>query len=271
MPHLEVPTVEPVTSVPTANVGGPGDDEAVASVENSEVQRGYVWTTQIPGADRMRFQWGPAIAQSAALLGLFHAFRLASQEDTRAELSGPYFQDWVDSVKGLKGWDDGDIFWANYVGHPLEGAVTAYFQIQNDPRGRMQEFGGSRGYWISRLKAFGWAAAYSTIYELSPVGDAAIGNVGHPEKSPGTKGWVDLIITPTVGIGLVLFEDFIDMKVVWPIERRTHSKMTVRLLRTFAGLTRSFANLFRFKKPWHIDSRGPVGTRVRYSQFPPPY
>ena len=135
----------------------------------------------------------------------------------------------------------------------------------------MQEFGKSKAYWTSRLKAFGWAAAYSTIYELSPAGDAAIGNVGHKYDNPGTKGWVDLVITPTVGIGLVILEDFIDMKVVWPLEQRTNSKMAVRLLRTFLAMPRSFSNLFRFKKPWHIDSRGPVGVPVRYSQMPPPY
>jgi len=200
------------------------------------------------------------------------AYRLGDQPETRAQLKGPYLKDWWESVKGLQQWDDTDSWLANYVGHPMQGAVTGYIQIQNDPRGRLQEFGKNKGYWKSRTKAFLWAAAYSTFYELSPIGDAGIGNVGHPVKDPGKKGYVDLVITPTLGLALIVIEDMLDMKVVWPIEKRTNNKMVKRLLRSFLGMHRSFTNLLRFKTPWYIDSRGPMNQpAIRYSQLPAAY
>ncbi len=230
-----------------------------------------IWEQKIRDAEEGRFQWGSAIAQSAVLLAIEHSYRVADQPDTRANLKGPFFKDWVQSVQGLSGWDDGDSKLANYVAHPFQGAITGYFQIQNDPRGRIQEFGKSRSYWMSRMKAFAWSAGFSTIYELSPVGDAGIGNVGHKYRNPGAKGAVDLVITPTLGLGLILLQDFIDLKVVAPIERRTDNAWIVRLTRSFLVMHRSFANLFRFKRPWYVDSRGPAIAPVHYSRLPVAY
>jgi hypothetical protein len=39
------------------------------------------------------------------------------------EFRGPFFRDYIDSLKGFSGWDDGDEWVANYLGHPLQGAV----------------------------------------------------------------------------------------------------------------------------------------------------
>ncbi len=249
----------------------PAGGTSIAPARGPDFEARLIWEEKQREADEKGFQWGSAIAQSGVLFGISHAYRLGDQPDTRAELRGPYIKDWVNSVKGLSGWDDTDSNLANYVAHPLSGAITSYFQSQNDPRGRLQEFGTSQVYWKSRFNAFLWATAYSTFYELSPVGDAAIGNVGHPRIDPGTKGAVDLVITPTLGIGLVLLQDLIDIKVVWPLEKRTNSANAIRLLRSLAVPHRSFANLFRFKRPWHVDSRGPAIAPVRYSQLPPRY
>ncbi len=228
-----------------------------------------IWKNKLREADEKGFAWGHAIAQSGMLLAMSEAYRLGDQPETRAQLRGPFFHDWLESVRGLHGWGDTDSWLANYVGHPFEGCIAGYIQIQNDPRGRLQEFGKSRAYWKSRLKAVGWAFAYSTMYELSPIGDAGIGNVGHRTYNPGTKGYVDLVITPTLGLSLLVLEDMIDQKIVWPIEKRTNNKMVKRLLRSFLGMHRSFTNLFRFKLPWYIDSRGPVNQpAIRYSQLP---
>jgi hypothetical protein len=262
------PTGEPA---PVLIAPNPAGGTSIAPARGPEFEAQLIWEEKQREADEKRFQWGSAIAQSAVLFGISHAYRLGDQPYTRAELRGPYIKDWIDSVKGLSGWDDTDSTLANYVAHPFSGAITSYYQIQNDPRGRLQEFGKSKYYWKSRFKAFGWATAYSTIYELSPVGDAAIGNVGHPLKNPGTKGAVDLVITPALGIGLVLLQDMIDMKVIWPIEKRTNNAMAVRLLRSLAVPHRSFANLFRFKRPWYVDSRGPAIAPIRYSQLPAHY
>jgi len=228
-----------------------------------------IWAQKQQEARQEGFDWRRAIEQSGMLLAMSQAYRIADQPETRAELKGPFFKDWLNSVRGLHGWGDTDGWLANYVAHPMEGAVAGYIQIQNDPKGRLQEFGKSKEYWKSRMKAAGWATLYSTFYELSPVGDAGIGNVGHIERNPGTKGAVDLVITPTLGLSLLVLEDVLDRYVVWPIERRTNNTMAKRLLRSFIYMHHSFTNLFRFKLPWYIDSRGPVNQpAIRYSQLP---
>ena len=105
------------------------------------------------------------------------------------------------------------------------------------------------------MKALAWSAAYSTQYELGPLGEAAWGNVG---KTRGTKGTVDLVITPTLGFSLLLVEDIIDRHIIWPIEKRTNNRWAKRLLRSGLNVDRAFANLLRFKLPWYRDSRPPV-------------
>jgi hypothetical protein len=76
-------------------------------------------------------------------------------------------------------WGDGDDFLVNYIGHPLEGAVTGDIFIQNDPHGRSESFGKSGAYWKSRFRAMLYAAAYSAYFEVGPVlSEAALGNEG---------------------------------------------------------------------------------------------
>lgn len=211
-----------------------------------------------PHPEPEKFNWRGALIQSGLFLLIEHSYRFADQPYTRAALRGPFLKDYWLSIKGLHGWGDTDDWLANYVGHPMQGAVSGFIQIQNDPKGRRQRFGKSRDYWISRLKAMGWAAAYSTQYELGPLGEAAWGNVGHIYERPGTKGYVDLVITPTLGFSLLLIEDLIDRYVIWPGEQRIDNVMAKRMLRAWLNLHRSFANLLRFKVPWRRDDRPPV-------------
>jgi len=219
-----------------------------------------------------KFNWRGALLQSGLFLLIEHSYRFADQPYTREALKGPWLKDYWLSIKGLHGWGDTDDWLANYVGHPMQGAVSGFIQIQNDPEGRRQRFGKSHEYWKSRLKALGWAAAYSTQYELGPLGEAAWGNVGHIYERPGTKGYVDLVITPTLGFSLLLIEDLIDRYIIWPGEQRIHNVMAKRLLRAGLNLHRAFANLLRFQVPWRRDDRPPVtypAARFRQAQAPP--
>ena len=75
------------------------------------------------------FNWGGALTQSLFFLGAQHGFRL-TQERTRADLKGPFFSDYFKSVRNLRGWDDGDPFMVNYIGHPIMGSVTGFIQVQ---------------------------------------------------------------------------------------------------------------------------------------------
>src|SRR4051794_24426667 len=107
--------------------------------------------------------------QSGLMLASQHALRMV-QPKTRRELGGPFFSDYFESVSTIHTWNDSDSILTNYVGHPVMGAVAAYIQIFNDPRGRCLQFErSSGGYWRSRLKAMAWAAVYSAQYEIGPV------------------------------------------------------------------------------------------------------
>src|SRR5262249_36407961 len=76
--------------------------------------------------------WHALFVQSFAFLSFEHAFRYATEEQTRQNLSGPFFQGYVNSVGSLHGWSDGDPFIVNYVGHPMQGAVSGYIWTHND-------------------------------------------------------------------------------------------------------------------------------------------
>lgn len=204
------------------------------------------------------FQWGSALAQSALFLGIQHSFRFATEPGTRSEMRGPFLRDYFRSVKGLKGWDDYDPFLVNYVGHPFEGAVAGYIQVQNDPRFRRVEFGTSRAYWTSRLRAAGFAAVYSANFEFGPASEASLGNVG---STGGKSGAVDLVITPLGGLGVMVAEDAMDRFVIRRVERATTNPVYRSLARSFLNPNRSFANALRFRPPWYRDSRGGVLTR----------
>lgn len=73
----------------------------------------------------------------------------------------------------------------NYEGHPGHGAAAGFIWAQNDPGSPPHEAGFNGSYWSSRLRASAWIVAYSLQFELEPVSEASIGNVG---KNPRTTG-----------------------------------------------------------------------------------
>lgn len=197
--------------------------------------------------------WGGVLSQSATFLGVEQGFRLGTQPNTRAALKGKFFDDWVKSVTSTEGWGDGDDFLTNYIGHPMEGSVAANIFVQNDSRGRNQVFGWNSAYWNSRLKATAWSAFYSTQFELGPISEASLGNVGYQGKSQ--SGAVDLVITPLAGLGWQVGEDVLDKYLIVKIETWTSNPMILMLARSVLNPTRSFANTMRIRVPWARDTR----------------
>ena len=64
------------------------------------------------------------------------------------------------------------------------GAISGYIQIQNDPAGARVEVRQERGILAQPGRGrFAAAAIYSTQFELGPMSEASIGNVG---LKPGT-------------------------------------------------------------------------------------
>lgn len=184
------------------------------------------------------------------LLMLQHGARMA-QHKTRGQIGGPFFRDYAKSVANISGWRDGDSMLTNYVAHPMMGAITGYVQVQNDRAGILQEFGGSRHYWNSRLRAMAFSAAYSAQFEIGPLSEAAFGNVG---MQRGTAGWVDFVMTPTGGFGLTVLEDALDRYLISKWEPGS-SPPHRRVYRMLLNPSRSIANLLRRKVPWHRDTR----------------
>ena len=218
--------------------------------------------TEPPGATtpdngtKEKFHWKPALIQSGIFLGLQHGLRFAQKKTTR-QFGGPFFKDWGKSVRNLRGWRDGDKFYINYFAHPLQGGLTGRIFVNNSDRAKKQEFGKSKIYWESRLKAMAWSAVWSTQFELGPISEANLGNVGLASgKKYSTMSYVDLVITPIIGTGVLIGEDAIDKYILknW-LEKKDSSRTKIKILRTFLTPTTSFANLLRGKAPWKRDDR----------------
>jgi hypothetical protein len=206
---------------------------------------------------RTTFDWNAAFRQSMFFLAIEHAFRLATEDGTRADLRGPFFKDYFKSLKSLRGWNDGDPFLVNYIGHPMGGSVAGFIQIHNDPKGVKEKVSLNKSYWRSRLKAFGWSFAYSTQFELGLFSEASLGNIGiRPYgKSKHPMAYVDLVVTPVVGTGWLVGEDMLDRYLVRPLEDKVGNRAIRLLIRTFLNPTRSFANFLRGQRPWYRDNR----------------
>ena len=112
-------------------------------------------------------------------------------------------------------------------------------------------------YWSSRLKAMGWAALFSTQFELGPISEASVGNVGltprRQAKNP--MAWVDLVVTPTVGTAWLVGEDILDRYLVRRVENNSSSRVVRAFARSFLNPSRSMSNMLRLKVPWYRDDR----------------
>ena len=228
-----------------------------------------------PASDQSEhYNWHGLLAQSLFFNAIESSFRIASDDQIRYLLATkPFWHDYFASMKqfNMRRWNDGDPFLVNYVGHSMQGSVSSYIEIQNDPVARQLEISATSAYWMSRFKGFLWATVYSTHSEISPLGEAGIGNEGGwtypladchrpcPTFKPGvTKytnntGWVDFIITPTVGTLWVLAEDTIDRYISDRIQGDDRSHIFPKIIRGSLNPSRTMANFIRLKKPWYRD------------------
>jgi len=197
---------------------------------------------------RRGFQWRPATEQALLFLAVQHGYAF-TQPKTRRDLRGPFFRDYFRSVGSLSKWSDGGRFFTNYVAHPMQGSLLGFVYVQNDRRAARARFGRDAAYWRGRLKAVAWSAAWSTQFEIGPVSQASIGNVG----LHGKQTWIDLVVTPAGGAVWLVAEDALDRFVVRRIESRTDNLFIKIAARMLLNPTRSSANLLRFRKPWYRE------------------
>jgi hydroxymethylpyrimidine/phosphomethylpyrimidine kinase len=192
-----------------------------------------------------------AFVDSLKLLMLEHAVRISFQEKTRRELVGPFLSDYRRSVRVPSHWEDSDAWWVNYIGHPIHGAAAGYLWLDHD-RGAPPEIGLSRRYWSSRAIAGAWISTYSLQFEFGPLSEASIGNVG---LRPETTGWVDHVVTPVGGFGLMVAEDALDRFFVKWVEQHTRNRFFRASLRLLFNPSRTLSNSASGKLPWHREGR----------------
>lgn len=235
-----------------SSTAGEADEFSIApTIDKSPVERKTARRTDADdtaNAPDKGFQWRAAVGQSLMFLAVQHGYAM-TQLKTREALKGKFWKDYTRSVKNLRGWDDGGRFFTNYIAHPMQGSMTGFIYVQNSPREKSLQFGASRDYWQSRFKAMLWTAAWSTQFEIGPLSQASIGNVG----LKGKQTWEDIVNTPTLGTAMLVAEDAADRFITQRIERRTDNFYAKIFSRMLLSPTRVFANLLRFKAPWFRD------------------
>jgi hypothetical protein len=213
-------------------------------------------------------QWKPLLWQSAFFLSLQHTVRLATEPGTREGMKGPFFRGYFYSVTNMHGWDDGDPALVNYVGHPLQGAVSSFLWLANDGTYRYAQFGMNRTYWRSRLRTLPFSYAYSAQFEIGPISEATIGKV---QRKYPAQGFVDHTITPVLGFAWVVAEDALDRFVVIPLEQRWDNPLLRIMLRGWLNPARSWTNMMRLKVPWYRETRAGVFEPYRDYGLTPKY
>ena len=209
--------------------------------------------------------------QSLAFTGVEDGFRLATDHYMRHLVAdGPFWHNYFASLGQwrMDRWSDGDDFLVDDIGHPMQGAVSAFIEIQNSPSQRVLRLSNSKAYWRSRLLAMTWATVFSTQQKLGPLGEAGLGNdggftytegcefncpPGKPVKYTNNTGWTDLVMTPVGGTAWVVFEDFLDREVSDRVQDAHPDSVFPLILRGALNPTRAMANLMRWRTPWYRD------------------
>lgn len=196
--------------------------------------------------------WKGLIRDSFFFTGVQHAFRIATEPATRAGLKGPFFRDYLQSVANMHGWADQDPFYVNYVGHPMQGAVSGYIWVNNDLRYSSVTLSKHPDYWKSRLRAAAFMWVYSTQFEVGPLSEASVGNI---QRYYPQQGYVDHVITPAVGLLWMIGEDTLDRYIITPFENRVRSPAARLIVRGVLNPSRTFANVMSFRLPQNRDDR----------------
>lgn len=223
-----------------------------------------------------KFHWARALFESFTFLSIEQAYVV--HDDYRwvaIENDIPFNHYWRDYKQSLDswihaGWNDGDPLLYGYLGHPIQGAMTEYIQIQNDPRGRNLELSNTKEYWHSRLRAFLWNAVYSTQWNIGPLSELTVEKYGTQVRSPWNQngtwpcthrpcyngtGQIDLVMTPIGGTGWLLGEDFLDREVMRRVEGATDNHFLIDFTRCALNPIRGGANILHGKAPWFRSSR----------------
>jgi hypothetical protein len=210
--------------------------------------------------------WTGLLQSSLRFLAVEHSFRLATEPGTRSGLKGSFIKNYGTSVANLHGWADGDEFYVNYVGHPMQGGVAGFLWMQNDRTYNRAGFGKDPAYWKGRARAAAFIWVYSTQFEIGPLSEASIGAI---QSYFPQQGFVDHVVTPVIGTAWMIGEDFMDEYVAKRVEGATRNPYIRMLVRSSINPARTFANVLNGQVPWHRTTRPGVNSYVpaEYRQF----
>jgi hypothetical protein len=253
-------------AIPTA-IGEPDSSEAAGDPAISSINPSALTPSVLPSqlarsetvSQTGGVDWVGLSRTSFRFLAIEHGFRLLSEPGTRTGLKGPFLRNYGRAADNLHGWADGDEFYVNYVGHPMQGAVAGFVMQQHGRAYNRAEFGSSPEYWKGRLHAAAFAVAYSTQFEIGPLSEASLGSI---QSSFPQQGFGDYVITPSLGMAWMIGEDVVDKYVIKRIEAATTNPTLRKLARSFLNPSRSFAYILSGRVAWTRESRPGVASYV---------
>lgn len=265
--------VDPIPEDPN---NGPSLTPSVHSVALSsalnDMSTPHMSTPKISSeGEKEKFHWRKALEESFTFLAIEQAWVVHTDFPWVVSENGiPFNHYWRDYKQSLStwwqaGWSAGENPMYNYVGHPIQGAMTSYIEIQNDPKSRNLEFSKSKAYWRSRMIATLWNGIYSTQWSIGPLSEMTVEKYGSKDRPPwnanntfpcDTKtcywgvGKVNLVMTPVGGLGWLLAEDWMDKKIVRRVESSTRSRFLIDTVRCTFGPIHAGANILYGNRPW---------------------
>jgi hypothetical protein len=213
-----------------------------------------------------RVNWTGLAKDSFTFLAVMQGFRCATEPGTRAAFSDPFFKGYIRAVQNLHGFADGDPFYVNYVGHPMQGAVSDFIWANNDHAYKDVYFSRDKQYWKEKLRGGAFSYVYSVQFEIGPISEASIGGM---QSYYPAQGFVDHVVTPVIGMGWAIGEDAIDRYLVRYVEAQTGNRWIKLLARGTLNPARSFANILGGKSPWYRTNRPGVTSSNAVAYYQP--
>jgi hypothetical protein len=267
--------VAPQTPTQSAAVqpGASGTPASTVSAQTDRAQQGATQTKETPTGQgpvpppravyanqaAQPFQQatiGRTFAYGLELTFYEHVMRIAMQPFTREQLQGKFWPDYFDSVHVPDHWGDKDHWQVNYIGHAMSGsAFTRIWLDQREPKAAT-----TAQYFKSLGRATVYTAILSTQYEMGPMSEASIGNVG---LNPKDLGWSDYIWTPLGGALWTMAEDGIDKYALTFIDRHVPFYMVRAAARMILNPSRMLANIGQNRPPWYRPDRDMAGVPRR--------
>jgi hypothetical protein len=287
-PSLTLP--EPVRDPVSAAESTPLEHNAMLAGSSDPTTQNAPTSSETPTAvappQNEGFHWRRALTESVTFVVIEQAYVVHSDFNWVVSENGvPFNHYWRDYKQSLStwvhsGWNDGDPNWFGYVGHPIQGALTGFIEIQNDPQGEKLEFSKTKAYWWSRLKAGLFNAAYSTQWNLGPLSEVTVEKYGTKDRPPNTYagtypcfrhcltgvGQIDIVMTPLGGTGWLIGEDFLDSKIVRRVEDNTDNRFLIDTVRVALNPIRAGANMLHGEHPWYRASRDARGMSLVQDQ-----